>query len=133
MRITHRGIFRWGCGWTFEAFFSGDCLDPFAFHAIIAAGFEILELLDPAVGPVNHGSVDRLLLAYAERDRQLGLRKVASSAAHHAQAGLPCVRDPDRRANRVAIGLGPDQPEPDKAIPAKLIIAVQVRRTVIGC
>jgi hypothetical protein len=57
----------------------GICLaDPLPLNAFVAPpGTQVLEFFRPAAGPVNHQPVGSVALSHSERERQLGLGKVA--------------------------------------------------------
>src|SRR5687767_11113320 len=91
--------------------------DAAAFGAVVgAAGLDIREFLGAATWPLHDHAVDAVALPDAEGDWQLRLRKVTGSALHQPRLRRAAVRDPDRRADAVAIGGGPDQPDAQAAI-----------------
>ncbi len=111
--------------------------DSLSFCALVAlASFEILELLDAAVRPLDRDAVGLVFLAEAESERQFGLRKIAGAALYHPRLGDASAFETDNRSDGVAIGLGADEAEAEAVVPAlrieDLIVAEKIRRTVVG-
>src|SRR5271169_473490 len=91
--------------------------DPLALNTLVTpAGAQILEFFRAAAGPVNHQTVSSVALSHSERERKLGLGKVARPAFHHARTGLAATIHPNGGADGVTIGFRSYQPHPNAAV-----------------
>src|SRR5271166_6423377 len=77
-----------------------------SFRAVILAGAQVPELLHLAAGPFDHHAVYFVASPEPERHGELGLRHVARPRLHHARLRRVRRRDPNDRADAIAVRLG---------------------------
>ena len=96
-----------------------------------APGRDVRELVGPPARPGDDDAIHTIPAAHAERHRQFRLRQIARAALHSARLGRPVVEDADGRADRIAIGFGAGETEPQAPVPRRLIVAEQIRGPVV--
>src|ERR1035441_1057114 len=82
--------------------------------------------------PIDHQSFDAIALFQPEGHRQFGLRQITGSTLNQSRLHQAPGKYTHCRANPVPVRLCSHQAKTDAAIPAELIIAIQVRGPVVS-
>src|SRR4029077_1361237 len=108
-------------------------LYPLCFQALIdfSTG-QVLVFFGPPAGPIDDHAVNLLMRAHTEGNRQLRLRKIAGTAVHHARLCLPVIKDSNRGADSIAVGLGALQMQSNAFRMRCLIVAIEIGGPIVG-
>ena len=121
-------------GNTIKGLESWICIYPLCFYTVIhLSSSQIFIFLGAAAGPVDHYTIDFFPRAETESHRQFRLRKIAGAAADDPRLSLPVEENADGRADRIAIRFCALQIKSNAAGVRLLVVAVQIRRTVVRC
>src|SRR5664279_3906112 len=104
-----------------------------AFGAQVAfASLQTLVLLAPPAGPRDCYPVDLVALSPAKRQRQFRLRQIARSTVHDAHLRTAWMINTHHRADRVAVRLRADQVKANAAAAIREVVAIEIRRPIVG-
>jgi hypothetical protein len=103
-----------------------------SFGALIFSGIHVPEILHLAAGPFDYHTVRPVAPGQPEGHRQFRLRQVTRPGLHHARLRPVGRRDPNHRANAIAIRFCPLQTKAQGSITRCQIVAIKVGWPLIG-
>src|SRR5437660_263341 len=106
--------------------------DALFFHAFVgSSGGQILVLFRSSTRPLNDHPVNAVTLLEPEGKRKFGLRQIARTALDHSRLRQAVREGAHSCADSVTVRFRAHQPKTNAAIARQLIVAVEIRGTVI--